>query len=297
MPYCTECGEELEEGVEVCPECGTPVSPSASEEGSETGIRIGIKTIAIIIIAAAIAGVGGWVLMSMGGGGGHPATNFAKMIPENSEYFSVESGEYIEGMDGNVPDYLDNVSNIEFTAGGPDVTIWSGSFSMDDVRDYLNNRDFNKSEYKNVETWERNGQWIAIKDGKIINGNESNVKNCIETMRGELDSLYDNEDARTLLDKLRYEDLVQINLSIHWYEENVRATAWSREILDENVEKFNLQALYLLENSDATKDFADQMRKNVETSEDEGNIDYESLRINTDGHIVELILKGFEQSY
>lgn len=132
------------------------------------------------------------------------------MIPKDADAFSMKSGKFMEAGNENTPDYLD----VSFKASGDGITIYDGSFDVNEFRNELEVQGYEKGDCEGVETWEiEYGTYlIAMIDGKIVSGEESDVKSCIEVVNGGQDSFYVNEEVKTLLGELSYTDRVEVNM-------------------------------------------------------------------------------------
>lgn len=282
--------------------------------------------VAIVIIIIAVGAVGGYIALSrdisfsdeprspegggLGGGtvsdeskppdsGGlsegtgnfHPAVEYAKMIPKNVEIFTVVSGEFIETGAEHIPDYLHiNPEDVKFGASGVGVTIYEGSFDSDAITGKLEDLSYEDDDYKGVEVWkdEQGNGWVALVEDKIVDGEESKVRNCIEVVKGEMESFYSNEDVTILLDELEYVDRVEITVTSGQYFEGVEALGSSWKMLDNEAEKLDLQGLFLFENGDMAEDSMGAIENSL------GTVQYEDLDVSRSGKMVKVTVKGLE---
>ncbi|MBE9594140.1 MAG: hypothetical protein IMF19_11770 [Proteobacteria bacterium] len=83
-------------------------------------------------------------------------------------------------------------------------TIFGGEFDLEDVRDKLNDADFDKDEYKGVEFWlGEHDKAVAISGDKVIMGYKDSVRECIKVMKGSEQSIYDEDvNFRDVIDRL-----------------------------------------------------------------------------------------------
>ncbi len=285
----------MEEGTKICPECGNQLSRTQPEvDSGQEESRKKITIAVAIIIIAVVGALSAWFLLAEE----QPVISYAKMAPENATTFSATRGRVIEAQEATTPEHLNiDRKSIKFRARVGYLTIYDGSFNMDTVREGLENANFEKGNYKDMEIWKKDYQWIAFVDAKVIAGGESAVKDVIDTAKGEIDSLYSKNRVRTLLDKVKYSDGIGLNLSPSQQYENLEAYAASRKMLGENAERWDIQAIYLFSNSNFAEASIDQIKGSIENSKDRGNIDYESFQIDRSGNIVEAIVKEFESTY
>jgi YHS domain-containing protein len=231
---------------------------------------------------------------------------YTKMVPADAKTFCLVKGEAFEegGIfpePGSIPDYLDiEFDEIEYVAsyGGlglyvPNygmLTIYSGDFDLQGVRTKLEQRLFDLGEYRGVEIWENAGYYgtklVALLEGKIIDGDENSVKKCVDVITGRENSLYTNENAKTLVDKLRYADLVLLYLDPYVEYEGLQAFAVSGKML--NGGKWNLQGLWLFLGEDDARRAMNDIRSDAEEMFEEKGWEYEQLTTSQDGNIVEI---------
>ena len=96
---------------------------------------------------------------------------------------------------------FDDVNYIATTLGG--IEIIEGKFDLKDLRDELDDLDFDKDEYKGVEFWiGEYDEAVAISGNKLILGDDKQVKSCIKVIKGDRTSMYDDEDVRDVINKL-----------------------------------------------------------------------------------------------
>ena len=79
-------------------------------------------------------------------------------------------------------------------------TLLVGKFNMKEIKDELNDRNYDSSEYKGVEVWKKTGfgtdtDMVALMGDLIILGNEAGVEGCIKVIKEGEASLLGNADA------------------------------------------------------------------------------------------------------
>lgn len=93
--------------------------------------------------------------------------------------------------------------DVNYIAEAGDITIIGGKFDLKDLRDELDDMDFDKDEYKGVEFWiGEYDEAVAISGNKLILGDDKQVKSCIKVIKGDRTSMYDDEDVRDVINKL-----------------------------------------------------------------------------------------------
>ena len=189
-------------------------------------IKMNEKIVAILgVFAIAV------VIASLGClDGGNSAKDMAKMVPEDASTFGHSDVQtmrddkdleeiYEKMAEGSRDDWdalgldLDDINHMAVVSGeegGGDyeLVILKGNFDLEDVRDELDDADFDEDEYKGIEIWKR-ASWvggdsaIAISGDTLIIGDKDSVKDCIKVMKGSEKSVYDgNEDFRDVIDRL-----------------------------------------------------------------------------------------------
>ena len=169
--------------------------------------------VGVVVIAVVIASLG-----CIGGGGS--AKDIAKITPEGAgslTYVDIQTmrddrdlRDIYKDMKKSGTSEIDelgidiDIDDINYIAEAGGITIIGGKFDLKDVRDELDDRDFDKDDYKGVEFW--TGEYnkaVAIKGDKVIMGNDKQVKSCIKVIKGDRTSMYDdNEDIRDVINKL-----------------------------------------------------------------------------------------------
>jgi TATA-box binding protein (TBP) (component of TFIID and TFIIIB) len=166
-------------------------------------------------IAMVIAGWGGLI------GGSGCVKDMAKMVPEGTSKFihcdlqAIRNDKDLRGIYTDMTERgfigvskaeelgidIDYINHYMTTASG--ITILRGKFDLEDVRDELDDADFDKDDYKDVELWLGESEAVAISGNRVIYGLEDNVKGCIKVMKGSEESIYEgDEDFRMVIDKL-----------------------------------------------------------------------------------------------
>ena len=94
------------------------------------------------------------------------------------------------------------------TSTGMRYTLLKGGFDLDQVRDRLEDRDFDDGEYKGVEIWEpKEGSGydsdprVALMDDMIVLGDESGVEGCIKVMKEGDTSFLKKVDIKEVVDR------------------------------------------------------------------------------------------------
>lgn len=104
----------------------------------------------------------------------------------------------------------DDVSVYVFgTSSDKRFTLITGSFDMDELRDELDDRHFEKDEYKGVEVWKKETGWgyeqdsyVALMGDLIVLGDEEGVESCIKVMKAGNASWLSKADVNDVANRL-----------------------------------------------------------------------------------------------
>jgi hypothetical protein len=183
----------------------------------------------------------------------------------------------------NLDDYGIDLDDVNGFAEYGDVKLITGSFDLGDVRDKLDGRGFDKSEYKDVEVWENSGEdvwvalmgnfdgsgWLALMRNLIVIGREDAVEDCIKVIREGEDSLQDNRDARDVMARLPGGVVMMWGVGQTFTEiiieeefEGLDAGGMSLGKKDEDTLKAT--AILKFEDEDAAEDATDQIKAHLE---------------------------------
>ncbi|MDM8000284.1 MAG: hypothetical protein QUS33_09860 [Dehalococcoidia bacterium] len=88
-------------------------------------------------------------------------------------------------------------------------TLLTGTFDLDEVRDELEDRHYEKDDYRGVEVWIREAGWasdlenqVALMGDLIIMGDESGVEACIKVIKAGGDSWLSKVDINDVANRL-----------------------------------------------------------------------------------------------
>jgi len=92
---------------------------------------------------------------------------------------------------------------LEFSADGETLLVVRGDFELNEIREELQSLNYDDKDYKLVEVWESPNEqdWLAVTEDSLIGGAKEMVKESIRVIKGET-SLYDDQDARDIMDRL-----------------------------------------------------------------------------------------------
>lgn len=175
--------------------------------------------VSVLFIAVVIASLG-----CLGGGGS--AKDMAKMTPEGTSaltHYDLQTlrddkdlDDVYESIEKNWPGELDkfglDIDDTNYRAGDGSITILGGKFDLEDVRDELDDAEFDKDDYKGVEFWlGEDDTAVAISGDKVICGYKGGVRDGIKVMKGNKKSVYDdNKDFKEVIDKLPDEIMTKV---------------------------------------------------------------------------------------
>jgi len=166
--------------------------------------------------------------------------------------------------------YFDDVNRTArgTVLGSGSYYLIDGNSDLDEVRNKLDALGFDKDEYRDVEVWVRTARSVALMEDIIVFGFGQVVRDCIDVIKGEKDSLWHNQDARDVVDRLP--DGISLTYLLIPYQESMmteeppwKAQGASLEKKDEDTLKST--QVFMFENEDAACDFAEEEdeRRNV----------------------------------
>ena len=99
---------------------------------------------------------------------------------------------------------VDKVTGFGIAAGGSSgVTLYEGDFDLNQMKSVIERNSSESSDYKGVEIWTgKNASSTAVIDDMVVNGSSEDIQRCIDVFKGAGTSLYDNKDARDIVNRL-----------------------------------------------------------------------------------------------
>jgi len=100
-----------------------------------------------------------------------------------------------------------STDDVDRVADGDTVKILEGSFDLDQVRQELEANGYEANRYKEIDTWEKSRADIEavalVSESCIVVGSSiDRVTDCIDVIKGDADSLSDDEDVSEVVDRL-----------------------------------------------------------------------------------------------
>jgi len=233
-----------------------------------------------------------------------------RQTPENAIYFTFVDAKELRGDNDlehlyeawrdNLGGALDecgivaddvNLTAMGAASEGVGYYLIDGSFSPREISDELDSLGFDEDEYRGVALWERNGESVAVMEDLFILGTGQGVRDCIEVIKGEKDSLWDNQDAKDVVDRLP--DGINVKYISHpqyMAYEGMTAQATSLERKDEDTLK--MTGVFMFEDEDAARDAVAAIK------EDTGAEEIERSEVKQDGRFVILTIEfGIEEMF
>jgi hypothetical protein len=179
-----------------------------------------------------------------------------------------------------------DIDDVNYIVEAGRIEIVGGKFDLEDIRDELDNRDFDEDDYKGVELWIGGHVWsggheeaVAISKDELIIGREDEVKDCIKVMKGDRTSLYDDdEDIRDVLNKLP-DGIMTYAVSTGTYEDS-RAMGFALTKVDDDTLKIKGVVKFddEYDAEDAKRDLEDDL---------EDDDDFDDVKVKQKGEFVE----------
>ena len=132
---------------------------------------------------------------------------------------------------------------------------------------------------------------MALMENLVILSTGQGVRDCIEVITGEKNSLWDNQDARDVVDRLPDGiNMKYISHPQHMSYEGMKAQGTSLEKRDEDTIK--MTGVFMFEDEDAARDAVTEIR------EDTGAEEIERSDVKQDGRVVILTIEfGIEEMF
>ena len=265
---------------------------------------LSVAPVIILVLLSVVAGAA----CSSGGGGMTSAVDTMEQLPRGGDGFAFADLEEMQGNEqlkdlydsysdevvadmeeesGISPDDVSAVA-ISVSLGGEVVAIIKGTFDLNDIRDKLEDQEFDEDEYKDVETWESSddysqGAVALMSDSLIIVGyTMSDVEDCIDVIKGEGSSLDENEDLKDMMGRLPAGMAVgclevpsiyksQLGNSDYSYLEGVDLVGLSLGVQDEDL---LLTVVLKFESESDADDAYDEIQDDIEDAIDDDLEDY-----------------------
>ena len=96
-----------------------------------------------------------------------------------------------------------NVSTGNVSAGDASAVV-KGTFDLEQMRTQLGSREYNDGDFKGLEVWESPDgvYWVVLTKDMVGGGPKEDIIESIRVMEGGDPSLYDDQDARDVVDRL-----------------------------------------------------------------------------------------------
>ncbi len=161
-------------------------------------------------------------------------------------------------------------------------TLLTGKFDPNEVRNELDDREYDKDEYKGVEVWKREVGWDPVLDSRvalmgnlIIMGNKDGVEDCISVIKSGAASWLSKVDVNDVASRLPgglYADLEEADLA-SLFIKGLEVTGVSAKKLDGDMLKIAGVAKFEDEDDaddadDAIEDLLELQFKRVDVSQE-----------------------------
>ena len=257
-------------------------------------VLTGLSGLLVVILFSAL------LLTGCGGGGSFTSlAGLAKMAPQDSGtilFIDVKKIKADKDL-GKLYDEMKDGFEDEITAGGSDMdfddihymgmtqvnyreVIWvNGDLDLDELRNELEEDDYDKDDYRGVEIWYGYGDAVAIHNGTLIIGDEDSVEESIKAVVDPERSLYEkNEDVRDVIKELTG-GLFSM-LSAEGYYPGARAVGMTFSKL--NTDTMELSGCFKFDDEDDAEDALSDIERDLES----GDM-YRAADVSQSGNFVE----------
>lgn len=199
-----------------------------------------------------------------GGGGSEGALAMMKKLPRDAGGLSFTNVRALrDDKDFNkayetLKDLIDSdfqtlaisADDVDTMTEGGSLTMLEGHFDLAEVRTGLERNNYDKDEYKGIETWKGSDSSVALISGSfiVIGYGLANVEDCVDVIKGDGDSLYDDEDLRDVLSRAPAGIGVSVDPGLGYYE-GLKAVANSGGKKD--ADTIWVTSIFLFEDEDA----------------------------------------------
>jgi hypothetical protein len=177
---------------------------------------------------------------------------------------------------------------------GEDTVVIEGRFDLDEVRDVLDGGAFVDHEYLDVQIWETGETGVAlVSDNCIVFQTDGDIEDCVDAMKGERASVYDDEDIAETMGRLPDGLFVVYGAGREGPFSNedydgLEATAVS--VAKRDADSLWMVVLFQFEDEDSADDAFDDIKDDM-TSNTEG-VDAATIVATQDGRYVEVTADG-----
>ncbi len=258
---------------------------------------LGLLVLVSVILAMVGCGGGG------DGGGNKDAIALMKKLPQGSEtfmfvdmktmrddkdlaqvYSSFDDEEGMASAMGGIS--MDDVDS--FVMAGEMVVLMQGQFDLEEVRTQMEEDGADKDEYQGVEVWKTFGfAWALVDSNLVIMASDDDAEDCIDVIKGNSKSLYEEADVSADMGKLPGDSLVVAwgvggeNFFANETYSGLEATAISMSKKDSDTMK--VTAFMRFQDSASARDAMDDVQEDMEQ---EGEAEVTNLKVTQDGAYV-----------
>jgi len=156
------------------------------------------------------------------GGGEAGGINAAKMLPLDTYYVLYADVQKLRN-DSDLNKLYDywrdyQYGDVEFEKGvtPSEVTHWvdadtwagpvhicAGTFDLEEIRDELADKGYDRDEYRGVEVWEHYYNYsVAFIDGRLVLADRDALEDCVSVSQGNQSSFYGDSDVSQVINRL-----------------------------------------------------------------------------------------------
>jgi len=187
----------------------------------------------------------------------------------------------------------DNAATLEAP-----VTVFRAKFDTKYVEGRLETLEYSRSAYRNVDIWiAGNGQPyrpVALLSGKMLIGNVSELKLCIDTAKNKADSFYDNPYIRILANRLPKGIVVDVHrTSASSAQSYAELVAYGKSYSKVKGDLLKVTAVYLFGDGKAAGTALEPIKENL-------SVGFRDVKVDRDDNLViatgKISISDFAQS-
>ena len=247
--------------------------------------RILLCVVALVVLVPAIVAV-------VGCSSGSGSVAMMKKLPENAGGFTFvdvasmrdddDLSDAYDQFKNEIKSSYDSLgistSDVDRMILGESVVILEGQFDLEDVSDELEDNDYDDDKYKDVDTFEGVMSVALVSEDCIVVGSSmDSVKDCIAVIKGDSDSLRQDEDISAVVDRVPGGIMVSASKSKYYLD----CTAGAYSVAKEDSDTVRVTAVFRFTSESAADDAGSTIKDDWESRDY-----YSNVGVTVDGEYV-----------
>ncbi len=267
------------------------------------GARLLLRALGLLVLVSLILAMVGCGDGGGGGGGDKDAIALMKKLPKGTDSFMFVDIKSLR-TDDDLEDLYDSFSEDSgdmtsmFGADMEDISFWAmagemmfvlqGDFDEDEVTEALEQTGYEKSDYEGVEVWAAMGFAAAlVDDSTLVFASDTDVKACVDVIKGEEKSLYEASGVKDDMGKLPGDALIVAwggaGESFFADETYTGLEATAISMSKKNADTVQATAVMRFEDSASAKDAMDDVEADMKA---DSETEVTNLKVTQDGEYI-----------